>query len=251
MDPFATPCTDCKYPHLVTPPCPYGNRVSPKVVLVFQAPGSGALCSRHVCRYNWHLKANDLTALTMDWVFSSLGIADEDVMLVNALRCANQDGCFHRYRTAENTVRSGTEYARCSWALRSVLSGSSRKVVLLLGAQAHGVFCRAFRNHPGIQTIKSLGWESSARMDALHVGLLSHPGQLGLNQRRRRAGPDCTNVLETFRDDVEHTVTAVFPAFTLRRDAVSRAEFRSSPVHPHPSCSCRDHPGMRLPGSRR
>jgi hypothetical protein len=117
LDPFHSPCPGCQYPTQVIPPCPNCNHTSPKVVLVVQAPGSGALCSQHVCRYNWRLKSDDVTALTVDWVFHSLGVHDTDLLTVNALRCANQEICYHALGVAENTRRGVEEYRRCAWAL--------------------------------------------------------------------------------------------------------------------------------------
>ncbi len=250
MNPFTSPCSECQHSGKVIPPCPNSNSTSPKIVMVAQAPGSGALCSRHICRYNWHLKPNDVTARRIDWVFHCLGVQDSDLLIVNALRCANQCVCYHECEKAENTKRTRIEYERCSWALREVIAPQYPKVILLMGQAAKQAFCDAFKDHPDIQVMGNLDWETTVAFGESTVTLLSHPGQLGLNARwdrhiRRDRGDDKCKKSLVFLRDVEVALKQRFSQFVLNSPVPSLQEFNKSHSADsiYPECSCHKHPG--------
>lgn len=246
MDAQTTPCPGCEHPSNVIASCPQQNLENPKVVIVLQAPGSGALCSRHLCRYNHALKPDDHTARLLDWTLENLGVSDSDLLMVNALRCATRAHCFHYTGQGEDHNRKPEEYERCSWAMRANINPSQPKAILLAGTEAWKSFCAAFSNDPGIQAVEALGWEQTALFQNSSVTRLAHPGLKGLAARSQRPKPDgASDTRAVFLDDVAAGIGRMWDGHAIPQTLTAWQALPDSrrDKHPHSSCGCHRHIG--------
>lgn len=213
---------------------------------MLQAPGSGALCSRHLCRYNHALKPDDHTARLLDWTLENLGVSDSDLLMVNALRCATRAHCFHYTGQGEDHNRKPEEYERCSWAMRANINPSQPKAILLAGTEAWKSFCAAFSNDPGIQAVEALGWEQTALFQNSSVTRLAHPGLKGLAARSQRPKPDgASDTRAVFLDDVAAGIGRMWDGHAIPQTLTAWQALPDSrrDKHPHSSCGCHRHIG--------